>query len=200
MFYSTDEPCPLPHNPLKAIVSPRPIGWISTQDKNGQVNLAPYSFFNAVCSTPSIVMFSSEGLKDSARNALETGEFVVSLATLALKDAMNASSAPVETHVNEYTLAGLEPASCVHVSPPRVAISPASLECKTLPNHPMTDLNGNTLDVHMVLGQVVGVHIHDDYISDAGLFDTAKAQPLARCGYRDYAAVESVFQLTRPAE
>lgn len=198
MFYSCDKPCPLPHNPLKAIVAPRPIGWISTQGTNGQVNLAPYSFFNAICSTPSIVMFSSEGLKHSAKNALDTGEFVVSLATVALKDAMNASSAPVDSDVNEYTVAGLEPANCVHVSPPRVAISPASLECKTLPSHGMVDLDGNPLDVHMVLGQVVGVHIHDDYLTEAGLFDTAKAQPLARCGYRDYAAVESVFQLTRP--
>ena len=84
------------------------------------------------------------------------------------------------------------------VAAPRVAASPASLECKTLASQPLKDIHGNTIDVHIVYGQIVGVHIHDDYLTEAGLFDTAKAQPLARCGYRDYAAVTSVFSLTRP--
>ena len=198
MFYSSDEPCPLPYNPLKAIIAPRPIGWISTRDKNGAVNLAPYSFFNAVSSDPGVLMFSSEGLKDSARNAIESGEFVFSLSTVELQNPMNTSSEGVAPDINEYELSGLEQAPCVHVAAPRVASSPASLECKTLEGPSLIGLDGKPIDVHIIYGQIVGVHINDDYLTDKGLFDTAKAQPLARCGYRDFAAVESVFELIRP--
>jgi len=199
MYYNSDEPCPLPHNPLKAIIAPRPIGWISTVDENGVVNLAPYSFFNAVHSDPGVLMFSSELMKDTARNAIRSGEFVFSLATLALQNAMNTSSQGVEPGVDEYDLSGLEKASCHHVTPPRVAASPASLECKVLQSQSLTTINGDTLDVHVIFGQIVGVHIHDDYITDTGRFDTAKASALARCGYHDYASVTSVFELIRPS-
>lgn len=198
MFYSADEPCPLPHNPLKAIIAPRPIGWISTVDEEGVVNLAPYSFFNALNSAPGVLMFSSEGLKDSARNAASTGEFVFSLSTAELQNQMNASSEGVAAGVDEYELSGLEKADCVHVNAPRVAASPASFECKTLQTHQLTSLEGKLLDTHVVYGEIVGVHIDDDYLTEAGLFDTAKAQPLARCGYRDFASVNSVFELKRP--
>ena len=198
MFYSTDKPHPLPHDPLKAIITPRPIGWISTLDENGVANLAPYSFFNAVSSNPGVLMFSSEGLKDSARNAVASGEFVFSLATVDLQVHMNATSQGVPSDVDEYDLSGLERAECVNVKAPRVLLSPASLECKTLSTQPLQDLYGNAIDVHIVYGQIVGVHINDDYLTEDGLFDTAKAQPLARCGYRDYAAVTSVFSLKRP--
>ena len=200
MFYSSDEPCPLPYNPLKAIIAPRPIGWISTLDENGAVNLAPYSFFNAVNSDPGVLMFSSEMLKDTATNAKTSGEFVFSLATVELQQAMNASSQGVASDVDEYELAGLEKAACRHVAAPRVAASPASLECKTIQTQGLTALDGTPMDVHIVFGQIVGVHIADDFLTKEGLFDTAKAQPLARCGYRDYAAVNTVFSLTRPDE
>jgi len=198
MFYSANEPCPLPHNPLKAIVAPRPIGWISTVDETGAVNLAPYSFFNALNSSPGILMFSSEGLKDSARNASAKGEFVVSLATKPLQHKMNTTSEGVASNIDEYELAQLAKAECVHVTPPRVAQSPASFECKTLQSQTLTTLSGDTLDTHVVFGQIVGVHIDDEYITENGLFDTAKAQPLARCGYRDFTSVSSVFELIRP--
>lgn len=167
-------------------------------DENGAVNLAPYSFFNAVNSSPGILMFSSEGLKDSARNAKSSGEFVFSLSTTELQNEMNATSVGVTLDVDEYELAGLTKADCVHVHAPRVAASPASLECKTLQVQRLTTLTGDAIDTHVVYGQVVGVHIDDSYLTDAGLFDTAKAQPLARCGYRDFASVSSVFELIRP--
>lgn len=198
MFYSADEPCPLVHNPLKAIIAPRPIGWLTTVDENGAVNLAPYSFFNAVNSEPGILMFSSEGLKDSARNAAASGEFVFSLSTAQLQQPMNATSEAVAAGVDEYELAGLEKAACVHVKAPRVAASPASFECKTLHCQTLTALDGTPIDTHVVYGQIVGVHIDDNYLTEAGLFDTVKAQPLARCGYRDFTTVTSVFELTRP--
>jgi len=198
VFYSSNESCPLPYNPLKAIIAPRPIGWISTQDKNGVANLAPYSYFNAVSSNPGVLMFSSEGLKDSAKNAIDSGEFVFSLATVELQNQMNVSSEGVAPGIDEYNLCGLEPAQCVHVSAPRVAASPASLECKTIQSPTLLGLDGKPIDIHVVYGQVVGVHINDDYLTDSGLFDTTKAQPLARCGYRDFSSVTSVFELVRP--
>jgi flavin reductase (DIM6/NTAB) family NADH-FMN oxidoreductase RutF len=187
----------LPHDPFKALIAPRPIGWVSTLAADGRVNLAPYSFFNAVSEKPHILMFSSTGRKDSASNIEETGEFVWNLATYALRDKMNMTSAPVPRGVNEFELAGLTQAPCRLVSPPRVGESPAALECKHLQTIHLKDLNGVPVDRHMVLGQVVGVHIDDAYIHD-GLVDTARLRPLARLGYKDYAVVDETFQLTRP--
>jgi flavin reductase (DIM6/NTAB) family NADH-FMN oxidoreductase RutF len=197
-FYDPREGHGLPHDPFKAIVAPRPIGWISTVDAGGRVNLAPYSFFNGFSSTPPIVGFSSEGRKDSLRNAEATGEFVCNLATHELAQAMNRTSAPVAAGVDEMLLAGLEAAPSRHVRPPRVARSPAALECRVLQIVHLSDLGGRALDNYLVLGQVVGVHLDRAYIKD-GRFDTAAARPIARCGYRgDYATVESVFEMIRP--
>src|ERR1700757_4665918 len=132
MFYETRhrDKAVLPHDPFKAIVAPRPIGWISTRALDGRINLAPYSFFNGFCSAPPIVGFSSEGWKDSAAFARESGEFVANLATLGLRDPMNATSAPLARGANEFDHAGLTMAKCRLVAAPRVAESPASLECK----------------------------------------------------------------------
>lgn len=189
----------LKHDPFKAIITPRPIGWISTVDADGVPNLAPYSFFNAMGSRPYFLAFASEELKDSARNARDTGEFVFSLCTAALADAMNLSCAGVPPEVNEYDHAGLEAAPCRLVKAPRVAISPASMECKTVMAQPLTDVDGKETANYLVVGQVMAVHIDDEYITE-GRFDTARAQPLARCGYRDYATVTDVFELMRPGE
>jgi len=197
MFYETRHRPPLPHDPFKAIVAPRPIGWISTVDAEGRPNLAPYSFFNALASHPPIVGFSSEGLKDSPANAIATREFVFNLVTAPLAAAMNASSANVPHGVNEFELAGLEMAPSRLVKPGRVARSPAALECKVVHALELHDVDGKPTDRHLVIGQVVGVHIDDRYLKD-GRFDTAAAQPLARCGYRDYAKVTEVFELLRP--
>jgi flavin reductase (DIM6/NTAB) family NADH-FMN oxidoreductase RutF len=197
-FYDPREGHGLPHDPFKAIIAPRPIGWISTVDVGGRVNLAPYSFFNGFSSAPPIVGFSSEGRKDSLRNAEATGEFVCNLATHDLAQAMNRTSAPVAAGVDEMELAGLERAPSRHVRPPRVARSPAALECRVLQIVRLSDLGGRALDNYLVLGQVVGVHLDRAYIKD-GRFDTAAARPIARCGYRgDYATVEAVFEMIRP--
>jgi flavin reductase (DIM6/NTAB) family NADH-FMN oxidoreductase RutF len=197
MFYEPRGGHGLPHDPFKAIVAPRPIGWISTLDAQGRHNLAPYSFFSAIATNPPMVSFTSEGLKDSAANARATGEFVCNLSTLALAQQMNASAGEVGAEVDEFELAKLETAACRLVRPLRVAASPAALECKVTEFIQLKNLQGETTNRYMVLGEVVGVHIDEAYLKD-GLFDTAAAQPLARCGYMDYAAVMEVFPIQRP--
>lgn len=197
MFYEPILGHGLPHDPFKAIVAPRPIGWISTVDKRGEPNLAPYSFFNGVCDSPPIVMFSSAGRKHSAANAEATGEFVCNFVSHALKDAMNTTSAAVDAGVNEFRLASLAPARCRVVKAPRVAASPAALECKTIGVTELKDRFGEPTDRFVVFGQVVGVHLDESYLVD-GMFDTAKAGALARCGYLDYSATFETFAMTRP--
>ncbi len=188
----------LPHDPFKAIIAPRPIGWVTTISKTGAVNLAPYSFFNAFGSDPALVGFASEGFKDSAAFATETREFTFNLATWDLRDKMNQTSAPLPRGESEYAHAGLEMAPSRFVKPPRVAGTPAALECKLLSIQQLHDLDGNAVPRWMVLGQVVGIFIDDTFVKD-GRFDTAGANPIARCGYADYAEVTSLFSITRPA-
>lgn len=200
MFYEPGKRDPrLRHDPFKAIVAPRPIGWITSMSAAGEINLAPYSFFNGVCSKPNLVMFSSEGHKDSVAFIEETKEFVCSLATFDLRDAMNKTSAPFQRGVNEMERAGLAPAPSRLVRPPRVAASPCALECALLQIVPMHDIAGHDLDTHVVFGQVVGVHIDDRFVRD-GFLDTAAMKPIARCGYHNYSVVESEFRLVRPTE
>jgi len=201
MFYRPeDNDHGLPHNPFKAIVSPRPIGWISTVSADGIANLAPYSFFNALCDNPPMVMFASTGQKpdqpkgkDSLANIIATGEFAVNIVSYALKDQMNASAASFPADVDEFEAAGLTKAAGKAISAPHVAEAPAVLECKL---YKIIDLPGaaNT----MVIGEVVGVHMKDDFIVNSQ-FDVTKYQPLSRLGYMDYAAVENVFSLKKPA-
>jgi flavin reductase (DIM6/NTAB) family NADH-FMN oxidoreductase RutF len=179
-------------------VAPRPIGWISTLDGNGVVNLAPYSFYNALCDTPPIVGFSSTGRKDSIRNIESTGEFVANFVSKSLADAMNTTSAAVGSDVDEMALAGLTPAPCRLVAAPRVAEAPAALECKLLQIVQLHDVHGNRLEQYLALGQVVGVHIDTQYLRN-GFFDTAAAQPIMRAGYRgDYAEIGNMFEMLRP--
>lgn len=199
MYYEAHESHGLAHDPFKAIIAPRPIGWISTIDQSGVPNLAPYSFFNALSSSPPILMFSSETFKDSARNARDTGEFVFSLATEKLQHEMNKTSDTVPASENEYINANLSMGKCNKVSAPRVDASPASMECVTLSCNELKDHQGNPVDTFLVIGQVVGIHINDNYITN-GRFDTAAANPLARCGYRDYASVSKVFEIMRPTD
>ena len=191
----------LPHNPFKAMVSPRPIGWISTLDEAGRANLAPYSFFNALADAPPMVMFSNtgtkpdqEGAKDSASNARRTGEFVVNIVSHALKDAMNVTSGAYEAGKDEFEIAGLEKAACETVAPPRVAAAPGAFECKVWQ---VLDLPGQGNVA--VIGEVVGVHINDVVLRD-GIFDVLAYKPLARLGYRDYTAVSELFALNRPGQ
>ena len=188
----------LPHDPFKAIVTPRPIGWISTRSRDGRVNLAPYSFFNAFSSSPPIVGFSSEGAKDSAAFARDSGEFVVNLATLDLLHPMSQTSAPLPRGQSEFAHSGLTMAPCRLVGAPRVAESHAAMECKVSEIVTLRDRQGEPLDNYLVLGEVVAFHIDERFIRD-GVFDTAAAQSLARCGYQDYAVVDKLITLARPA-
>lgn len=201
MFYEvgTHRAAGLPHDPLKAIVAPRPIGWISTLDAKGRPNLAPYSFFNMVQTSPPFVVFGSDGWKHTAANAIATGEFVVNLATRPLFEAMNASSAALEEGQDEFAHAGLDAAPCRLVKPPRVAASPAALECRVVQEMKLRDIEGRDTHGHVVIGQVVAVHIADWAITD-GRFDLLAARTIARCGYRDYAEVTELFSALRPTD
>jgi flavin reductase (DIM6/NTAB) family NADH-FMN oxidoreductase RutF len=198
MFYDTRKnDHGLPYNPFKAIVAPRPIGWITSMSAKGEVNLAPYSFFNAITDKPPMVMFSSESAKDSVVFAEETKEFVCSLATFDLRDQMNDTSTPLPRGEDEMKATGLEAAPSRLVKPPRVAASPCALECKWLQTVKLKDLGGGSLDRFVVFGQVVGVYIDDRFIKN-GRLDTAAMRPIARCGYDEYAMIESVFKMPRP--
>ena len=197
MFYEPDKGHGLPHDPFKAIVAPRPIGWISTRGSDGTVNLAPYSFFNAVAGRPPIVMFSSEGDKDTVNLARESGEFVCNFASARLADAINLTSAQYERGTSEFERVGINGLPSRVVSAPRVADAPAALECVVTQIMTQTDRNGAELPVWTVFGQVVGVHIDDAYLAE-GLFDTARADPLARMGYRDFGMLGDVITMKPP--
>ena len=190
----------LPHDPFNAIVGPRPIGWISTQDAAGRLNLAPYSFFNAFNYTPPIVGFASIGAKDTLHNARATGEFVWNLATRPLAEQMNQTSASVAPEVDEFVLAGLRPASSRIVAAPRVAESPVAFECRVTQILQLQSAGGEQLETWLILGEVVAVHIEKRLLR-SGVYDTAGAQPILRAGGpADYFAVtpEQRFQLSRP--
>lgn len=198
MFYDAiREDHGLPHSPFKALVAPRPIGWISTRSPEGVDNLAPYSFFNAVASRPDMVMFSSAGRKDSLANIEATGEFVCNYVSAGFRDAMNASSAGMPAEVSEFGLSGLEPEESTLVSAPRIKGVAAALECRSTEILELKDLEGRSSDHFMVIGQVVGIYIDDAYITD-GRFDIEKASPLTRLGYMDYANFGTVFEMFRP--
>jgi flavin reductase (DIM6/NTAB) family NADH-FMN oxidoreductase RutF len=187
-----------PHDPFKALVTPRPIGWISTVSAKGELNLAPYSYFNAFSSNPPIVGFSSEGEKDSSTFALETGEFVWSMATWDLRDQMNASAASLPRGQSEFVHAKLDTASSRLVRPPRVAASPAAFECRVTEMVKLKDVDGSDSGRRLVLGRVVGIHVDERFVRQ-GRIDSAAMRPIARGGYDEYSVVEQVFSMPRPA-
>jgi flavin reductase (DIM6/NTAB) family NADH-FMN oxidoreductase RutF len=187
----------LSHTPFAALVVPRPIGWITTLTPEGIVNLAPYSFYNAVSSRPPVVMFSSTTAKDSRRNAETSGEFVVNLATFELREEMGQTSEPLAAHLSEPDAIGLAMAPSRHVKPPRVARSPAALECRYMKTVELHDRHGGLLSSAVVIGEVIGIYIDDDLIVN-GRVDIARARPIARLGYRDYSVVDEVFSLDYP--
>jgi flavin reductase (DIM6/NTAB) family NADH-FMN oxidoreductase RutF len=188
----------LSHNPMTALVVPRPIGWISTVSRDGVVNLAPYSFFNVVSGAPPFIMFASKPRKDSQRNAEETGEFVYNMATYDLREAVNASSAEYGPAISEPDRVGLEMAPCRTVKPPRVARSPVALECKYYKTVELISADGTRNTSSVILGEVVGIHIDDSVIIN-GHIDVTRMQPLARLGYMDYCAVNELFAIQRPS-
>ncbi len=198
-FYEPTKGHGLPHDPFKSMVGPRPIAWVSTQDSDANVNLAPYSFYNAFNGNPPILGFSSEGFKNTVANINETGEFVVNMVSYDLAEKMNITSAAVPRGINEMELAKLTAVPSTMVKPPRVGESPVAFECKLLKTVPLThDIDGNPLTTTLVLGQVVGVHINKQYIKD-GIFDLEAANPILRAGsLGDYYKVGEKFTMRRP--
>ncbi len=201
MFYRPQDGHGLPHNPFNAIVTPRPIGWISTRGADGSENLAPYSFFNAVAYVPPQVMFAStsakadrEGTKDSVANIRDTGVFCVNIVEYAMRDAMNQTSGAWDRDVDEFTLAEIARAECETIACSRVAEAPAALECKLTQ---IVQLPGEAN--FAVFGEVTGVHMRDNCVKD-GMFDVLSFNPLSRMGYRDYTVVREKFSLNRPGE
>ncbi len=197
MFYRPENGHGLPHNPFNAVVTPRPIGWISTRGKDGADNLAPYSFFNAVAYVPPPSTSAKDDrgdTKDSVAQTRETGVFCVNIVEFAMRDAMNATSAMLPAGTDEFVVANLEKAECDTIPCSRVAAAPANLECRLTQ---IVQLPGAAN--FMVLGEVTGVHLRDDCMVD-GQFDVTRFQPLSRLGYRDYARVTDLFSLKRPGE
>jgi flavin reductase (DIM6/NTAB) family NADH-FMN oxidoreductase RutF len=187
-----------PHDPLKALIAPRPIGWIGTVSAKGELNLAPYSYFNGFSSSPPIVGFSSEGEKDSMVFAVESGEFTWSMATWELRDQMNATAASLPRGQSEFAHARLETAPSRLVRPPRVARSPAAFECKVTELVKLKDLDGSDSGRRLVIGRVVGIYIDERFVHQ-GRVDTAAMRPIACGGYDEYSVVERVFTMPRPA-
>jgi len=199
MFYEPDKGHGLPHNPFNAIITPRPIGWISTRGKDGANNLAPYSFFNGVAYTPPQVMFACTGLKsdrhigkDSIANIDETGVFCVNVVEYDRRDAMNKTSETLPAGVDEFAVAGLRVAECETIDCPRIADAPAALECR------LTQVVRIEGEQNLIaIGTVTGIHLRDDCLVD-GKFDVTRFKPLARLGYRDYSVIDTTFTLARP--
>ena len=204
MFYCPADGHGLPHDPFKAIVTPRPIGWISSLDAQGGANLAPFSFFNGCGDAPPMVMFAQTGrksrpepVKDSIANIRETGEFACNIVSQALKEAMNLSSGTYQPEVDEFELAGLTKAPGISISAPHVAEAPAVLECKLV--KVVDDLPSwreHAFNI-MVIGEVVGVHIDDTIVHD-GRIDVLGYNPVARLGYKDYTTVTEIWAMERP--
>ena len=193
----------LSHNPLKAIVSPRPIAWVSSRGADGSINLAPYSFFNAVSEDPAMLFFSAAVLaggqrKDSLRNIEETGEFTVNVVGEAQFDAMNISSGNFPYGDNEFIHAGLEMVASETVATPRVGGAAAAMECKL---HDTIQLPRNSDDrgYVMVIGTITGIHVDDDVVVD-GKIAYDRFVPVSRLGYRDYGRVTDVFEAARPSD
>ena len=188
----------LAHDPFQALVAPRPIGWVSTIAADGSVNLAPYSFFNAVGERPPMLAFSSTGAKDSRTFAVETAEFVWNLVTYDLREQMNATSATLARGRSEFERAGLTMAESQLVAPPRVAEAHCAMECRVVHQLELRDVAGRPTDQYLVIGQVVGVHLDEDVIVD-GAVDARRLRPVARLGGpADYAVVDARFQMRRP--
>ena len=187
----------LPHDPFKAIVAPRPIGWIGSQSLSGIYNLAPYSYFNGLSYNPPFVMFSAGNRpdgskKDSVLNAEETGEFVVNISTWDTRHQMNDTSWILEAETDELIKTGLTPIDSINVKPKRVAESPVHFECKY---HQTVQLPGKEGFHHVVFGQVIGIHIKDEFITDEGMVDVLKMKVIARLGYNDYTLIEKTFSI-----
>lgn len=199
-FYEPSKGHGLKHDPFNAIIAPRPIGWISSRNSKGHINLAPYSFFNAFCYVPPIIGFSSTNWKDTVANMEQTREFVWNLTTMDLAKHMNATAAHVGPEVDEFEIAGLTAMPGKLVNVPRVAESPVAFECKVSDIVRLKGADGKAADAWLTLGEVVAVHIDKAMIKD-GVYQTAAARPIVRAGRRgDYFEIkpENMFEMVRP--
>ncbi|WP_435141534.1 flavin reductase family protein [Pseudopelagicola sp. nBUS_19] len=199
MFYRPADGHGLPHNPFNALITPRPIAWVSTQDARGIQNLAPYSFFNGTAYVPPQVMFASTGTKpdqdegkDSLTNIRDTEVFCINIVEQSMRDAMNVSTTRFDKNVDEFERAGLHAVQCETITCPRLDGAPASLECRMTGILPLLGDNN-----FLVMGEVIGIHLRDNCLID-GIFDVSTFRPLARLGYRDYSVVDNTFTLGRP--
>ncbi|MDO6520145.1 flavin reductase family protein [Shimia thalassica] len=199
MFYRPEDGHGLPHNPFNALITPRPIAWVSTKDEKGVANLAPYSFFNGTAYVPPQVMFASTGIKadqdgtkDTVANIRASGVFCINVVEAAMMDAMNVSTTGFDKDVDEFERAGLTPAECETIDCPRLENAPASMECIATQ---IVQIEGEANFV--VHGRVTGIHMREDCLKD-GIFDVTTFRPLARLGYRDYSIVDNTFTLARP--
>jgi len=203
MFYETDGPHGLPHNPFKSCIVPRPIAWISTVSPEGIVNLAPFSFFNGVSDTPPMVMFAAGnrpegGAKDTVSNIEKTGEFVVNMATWDQRSQISESSAPLAPDESEVDLLGLETLPSHLVKPPRIKVSPIHMECTFVDKMDLPVSEPGKRNV-IIIGKVCAIHIDDDILVD-GLIDLTKVRPLARLGYHEYTSVTDITTIQRPSD
>jgi flavin reductase (DIM6/NTAB) family NADH-FMN oxidoreductase RutF len=190
------EPHNLAHSPITSLVVPRPIGWISTINPSGVVNLAPYSFFNLIAGNPPFVLFSSNAPKHSQTNAETSGEFVYNMATFELREQMNISGGEHAADVSEPEIAGLEMVPSRMVKPPRVALAPIALECRYIKTIEWHGTNGKRSSSTAVIGEVVNIHIDDALIVE-GMIDLSRIRPIARLGYMDYSVVDNIFTMPR---
>ena len=210
MYFDPSEvgmkPSPFKHTVYNALVVPRPIGWITTMSADGQLNLAPFSFFNSLSASPPCVMYcpnyfkpGTQEFKDSLTNVEETGEFVYNMCTADLREQMIITSKHSPRNFDELADAGLQATSCEQVRPPRLKASPVSMECKYLQTVKLPSSEDGP-SAQMVIGQVVGIHIADYVINENGLIDMKKLRPLARLGYYDYAIIEAehIFSMKTP--
>jgi flavin reductase (DIM6/NTAB) family NADH-FMN oxidoreductase RutF len=202
VFYKTDQHHGLPHDPFKSCIVPRPIAWVSTIHPSGVINLAPFSFFNGLASDPPMIMISFTGYhehggeKDSLSNIKTSGEFVVNMVPLALKDAMNITTAPVGHEVDELALAGLTTEASILIKPPRVKEAPVNMECELYQEIKLPCTLENSINT-TIIGKVLGINIREEALTE-GMIDLSKINPLARLGYNQYTAVDNLFTMTRP--
>jgi len=203
MHYSPiNEICPLPFSPFKSCTVPRPIGWLSTLSEDGIANLAPYSQWQNLTFDPPLVMFAANQLssgqrKDTVINAEKTGWFVWNMATYDLREAVNISAMELDASEDEFMHAGVSKQECIDTEVPRVKESPAHFECKYLSTHRLAG-NSNHGYVDVVYGEVMRIHVNDNFIDKTGKMDIKKIRPLARLGYYDYTSVTDVFEMRIP--
>ena len=200
MFYQPKKN-PFSIDPYKSLIFPRPIGWISSIDKKGIVNLAPYSYFNAIADDPPQIMFvvaatdRSSQKKDTLTNIMTTKEFVVNFATIATRKQMNLSSKDIHKDDDEFVLTKLKKRKSRLVKVPSVDDSPVNLECKLLKSIKLKSTSRNFST--MVIGEVIGIYIKDCFI-EKGRVNSAAMRYVARMGYSEYTTVETKFNLKRP--